>query len=237
MRVHYLQHVWFETPGCILDWARDRGYKLTSTLLYESAQFPEIDSFDLLVIMGGPMSVHDLKDYSWLAQEKEFIKKCIRHGKMLFGICLGAQLLAETCGGRVQKNPEKEIGFFPVKLSLQAIRHPFFEGIPEVSDFFHWHGETFSLPEGAIAIGSSEACLNQGFLLNNQILALQFHPEVTSELVTSMVKEGLGELKPSRFVQSAEAIRSALKMPSKTSHFPLFGILDRFTGLRLAVSA
>lgn len=113
MKIHYLQHVPFELPEHISVWAKEKGHEITGTLLYENYYLPELSEFDLLVILGGPMGVDDEDKHPWLVLEKHFIKEAIQHRKLVIGICLGAQLIAEILGGKVYKNHYKEIGWFP----------------------------------------------------------------------------------------------------------------------------
>ena len=115
MRLHYIQHVPFETPGSILDWAADNGVTLSSTRVHDGDSFPSPGKFDMLVVMGGPMSVDDESDYEWLRDEKSFIRETIHAGKALVGICLGAQLVASVLGSTISRNKYKEIGWYPVR--------------------------------------------------------------------------------------------------------------------------
>ncbi len=114
MRAHYLQHVPFEGVGSIEPWLKINGYEITNTRLFEETDFPSLKDIDLLVIMGGPMSVSDEGKYPWLVHEKKFIYEAIKSDKAVLGICLGAQLIANVMGARVYQNPLKEIGWFPV---------------------------------------------------------------------------------------------------------------------------
>jgi|SRR5579863_4743310 len=198
MRYHVLQHVSFETPGLLADEIRGRGHCLRTTALYHGEQLPALTDFDVLIVMGGPMSIQDEAEYPWLRVEKELIGATIREGKKVLGICLGAQLIAAVCGARVYPNPEKEIGFWPVK---------WVNGTEEIA--FHWHGETFDLPAGAILLASTEACVNQAFSLGDRVLGIQFHPEVTGDIIREMVEqEGweLSETKDAPFVQGVNQI-------------------------------
>ena len=114
MRAHYLQHVEFEGLGSIEPWLKAAGYEITNTRLFESAKLPDLKKIDLLIVMGGPMSVNDEDDFPWLVSEKKFIREAINSGKPVLGICLGAQLIASATGARVYRNPIKEIGWFPI---------------------------------------------------------------------------------------------------------------------------
>jgi GMP synthase-like glutamine amidotransferase len=198
MRYHVLQHVSFETPGLLADEIRRRGHLLRITALDNRELLPDLAEFDVLIVMGGPMSIHDEAEFAWLVAEKELIRAAISEGKKVLGICLGAQLIAAVCGALVYRNPEKEIGFWPVR---------WVDGKEEI--VFHWHGETFDLPEGAILLGSSEACVNQVFSLGDRVLGIQFHPEVTGDIILGMVAhEGweLAEAEGAPYVQGADQI-------------------------------
>jgi GMP synthase-like glutamine amidotransferase len=190
MKYHVLQHVSFETPGLLMDEIRAREHLLFTTALYDQEPLPSLADFDVLIVMGGPMSVHNEADYPWLVAEKELIAAAIGGGKRVLGICLGAQLIAAVCGARVYPNPVKEIGFWPVRWVDPAFRGA--SGGEEV--VFHWHGETFDLPVGAVLLASTEACVNQAFSIGDRVLGVQFHPEVTAEIIRAMVEQEGWEL-------------------------------------------
>jgi len=206
MRAHYLQHAPFEGLGSIEPWLRAAGYRITGTHFYESASLPSPDDIHLLIVMGGPMSANDEDEFPWLIAEKHFIRQCIERGKPVLGVCLGAQLIASAMGARVFSNRTKEIGWFPIR--AVPTEGAFFR-FPPVVEVFHWHGETFELPPGAVHLARSEGCENQAFQLGRSALGLQFHLEVTPETVREMVKYGRSELVPSDFVQSEEVILAA----------------------------
>lgn len=204
MRAHYLQHVPFEGLGSIESWLESNGYSITNTQLYESATFPEMDQVDLVIAMGGPMSVNDEDDYPWLVLEKQFIRDAINAGKPVLGICLGAQLIATAMGAKIYKNAETEIGWFPLHGVPQVSSSLF--SFPTSIQVFHWHGETFDLPAGATLLASSDGCVNQAFQLGSSVIGLQFHLETTPESARKLVNNCRDELIPSRYVQSEEEI-------------------------------
>lgn len=207
MRAHYLQHVPFESLGFMQPWLEAAGCEISCTRLYESTDFPALDAFDLLIIMGGPMSVNDEVTLPWLAPEKAFVKSAIQAGKRVFGVCLGAQMIASAMGARVYRNRVKEIGWLPVK-STNAVGDDLFR-FPRSIDVFHWHGETFDLPSGAIRLASSEACPNQAFQLGRSVIGLQFHLETTPECARLLVENCRADLRPiTRYVQSEVDILS-----------------------------
>jgi GMP synthase-like glutamine amidotransferase len=207
MNIHYFQHVPFEGLGSIENWARKPDHKVTATRFYEDHKLPFIDICDMLIVMGGPMSVHDEDKYDWLAEEKRFIEKAIIRGKKVIGICLGAQLIAEVLGSRVYKNKEKEIGWMPLQLTPEGKKANVFSDFIDGQNVFHWHGDTFDLPNSAIQLARTEACEQQAFLYDNHVLGLQFHLETTEESVTSMIEHCKDDLaEGGKYVQSLEAL-------------------------------
>ena len=204
MRAHYLQHVPFEGLGSIESWLERSGYEITRTPFFESDDLPDMDAIDLLVVMGGPMSVNDETQFPWLVKEKEFVRLAIERGKPVLGVCLGAQLVASAMGSPVYPNRLKEIGWFPVH-GVPAQDGSVFSFPPSV-EAFHWHGETFDLPPGVVRIARSEGCENQGFQLGRSVIGLQFHLETTPESARSLVSHCRDELVPDEYVQSEERI-------------------------------
>ncbi len=206
MNIHILQHVPFEGPGSIEDWALANGHTTTVTRFYAQEQFPPLERFDLLVVMGGPMSVHDEHLYSWLKGEKWFVKQVIEAGKPVLGICLGAQLIAEVLGGEVIPGGQKEIGWFPIGQDKAFTQHPLGQLLPQQMTVFHWHGETFTLPPETQRIASSTVYSNQGFIYRDRVIALQFHLETTANSVRELVEYCAEELVEGTYIQSADEI-------------------------------
>jgi GMP synthase-like glutamine amidotransferase len=207
MRAHCLQHVPFEGPGSIEPWLAAAGYELTRTPLYASADLPAAKAVDFLVVMGGPMSVNDEDQFPWLAPEKRFIREVIESGKPVLGVCLGAQLIAAAMGAGVFRNPVKEIGWFPVRAVAAGGGSVF--AFPPSATVFHWHGETFDLPPGAVRLAESEGCANQAFQLGRSTIGLQFHLETTPESARELIAHCCAELVPARYIQAEEEILAA----------------------------
>lgn len=202
MRIHSLQHVAFEGLGSIEGWARDRGHALTATRFWAGDPLPVPGAFDWLIVMGGPMSVHDGAKLPWLAAEKRFLRAALDGGKRVLGICLGAQLLAEAMGARIARAREREIGWFPVALAPGARDVPWLQAIPERWEVFHWHGEEFDLPPGATRLAGSDACENQAFIHGPDVCGFQFHPEATPASVQDLVRHSGGDIEDGPYIQA-----------------------------------
>jgi len=176
--------------------------------------------------MGGPMSVNDESGYPWLKTEKQFIQQAVSDNKTVIGICLGAQLLASALGGQVFPNNKKELGWFPVYFNDNAPDSFLLKDLPGKFISFHWHGDTFQLPEGAVHLAFSEACQHQAFLIGNKVLGLQFHPEATPESLEAMLENGRNELIVDEYIQSEKQIRDGIEH-CQTNHNILTTLLDR----------
>ena len=199
LRIHALYHVDFEELSYIKQWADNRGHRITVTRFYENDPLPAQDSFDWLVVMGGPMSIHDESDFQWLADEKTFIQQSINDGKTVIGVCLGAQLIADSLGAKVAPSGIKEVGWLPIQLTEQGLAHPLLADLPR-NEFtvFHWHGDGFECPKGATPIATSHTWANQGFIyqtpkhaeLDTWVIGWQCHFEVTNKSMVDMVSHG-----------------------------------------------
>lgn len=205
MRVHVLQHVPFEGLGSIFPWVQSRGAIVTTTKFFESENLPTLSEFDVLIALGGPMSVNDEESLPWLRDEKRFVRETIYSGKPVLGICLGAQLMASSLGARVYPGPNKEIGWFSVVSC--AHRSDCFV-FPDQTEVFHWHGETFDLPADAIHLAKSEACAHQAFQVGARAIGLQFHLETTPQSTADILLNCGDELVHAGFVQSEQELRS-----------------------------
>jgi GMP synthase-like glutamine amidotransferase len=227
MRIHCIQHVEFETVSTILEWIKEREYPLSTTHLYENHDFPGLDDFDFLIVMGGPMNIYEYEKYPWLKKEKTFIKEAIASGKAVLGICLGAQLVADVLKAEVFKNNDKEIGWFPVFKIKQEAENPLLKDIPTEFIAFHWHGDTYDLPEGAIRLFESEACKNQGFIYKNRIIGLQFHLEMSNRAIQNVIENCKDELIEGTYIQNEEEMLDKDSFLAE-SKLLMFRMLDNF---------
>jgi GMP synthase-like glutamine amidotransferase len=205
MNVQVLQHVSFEGLGSIAAWLSERGAAVQHTRFYQAARLPDLRAVDLVIAMGGPMSVNDERDYPWLKEEKAFVKDAVRRGLPVLGVCLGAQLIASALGARVFPNAHREIGWFPIQAvaaDAEAFR------FPDQTTVFHWHGETFDLPPGARRLARSAGCESQAFQIGRNVIGLQFHLETTPETADQIIRHCRDELVPGRYVQTEDALRA-----------------------------
>ena len=206
MKVHVLQHVPFEGIGSIVDWLTKRDATVGYTRFYESTELPDPGQCNLVIAMGGPMSVNDEQAYPWIEQEKAFLRETIRLGQPVVGICLGAQLIASALDASVCSGRHREIGWYPIE-ALNPCGDVF--RMPGGLTAFHWHDETFYLPDGSVRLARSEACDNQAFQFGRNVIGIQFHLEATPESVSLLLEHCGAELVPSQYVQSDTFIRDA----------------------------
>jgi GMP synthase-like glutamine amidotransferase len=228
MRAHYFQHVPFEGLGSIEPWLKAAEFEISSTRFYQPWGFPHLDEIDFLIVLGGPMSVNDEEEYPWLPQEKQYIRDVISSGKPVLGICLGAQLIANTLDAAVHRNEAKEIGWFPIDWTGEITAS--ISELPPSMNAFHWHGETFDIPKGAIRIAQSKGCKNQGFQLGDLVMGLQFHLESTPESVKQIVKHCGEDLVASTFIQNRQDILKTSPDQYDQANRAMATILSQLTG-------
>ena len=182
MRVLVLQHIACEPPGTYEDVLRARGAQTVRVELDEGQELPDRREIDAIVCMGGPMSATDDAELPWLTAEKAFIAEAVRADVPFWGVCLGVQLLAASLGARVYPGQAPEVGVLPVQLTDAAQDDPVFSTLPREVPTLQWHGDTFELPEGAVALAGSPAYPNQAFRYGAYAYGVQFHVEVSPEL-------------------------------------------------------
>lgn len=227
MKVLVLQHERFEGVGNMQAWLDAKSAQVDYVRLYEpNPVFPEAADYELVIVLGGIMSANDEDKFPWLVEEKGFIQRVVEADVPLLGICLGAQLIACALGAKVTLNKESEIGWFEVA-RVVSDAEPVFQ-FPERMTVFHWHGETFALPEGAVRLLESEACANQGFQLGDKVIGLQCHLEVVLPTINQWLADA-GELEVKPFVQTAQKMREGAPAFVPKAESVLAQVLDYLT--------
>jgi GMP synthase-like glutamine amidotransferase len=205
MKVKIVRHVGHEGPGYFGDFLERRGIPHELIRVDLGEPIPEdVSGTSGLVFMGGPMSVND--PLPWIARATELIRRAVAADVPVLGHCLGGQLMAKALGARVTRNSVPEIGWHPVEVTSSDAAKRWFDSLPATFPVYHWHGETFELPAGAVHLLRSTDCRNQAFALGKH-LALQCHVEMTPGMIAEWI-ERAHDLEPSRTVQSgAEMLR------------------------------
>jgi GMP synthase (glutamine-hydrolysing) len=220
MRVLIIQHVAFESPGYFQTLFLEYGADVRFLNQFKENEGSHPD-FDLLLVMGGPMNIYEEDRYPWLKEEKWLIKRAISDNKVVIGVCLGAQLIADALGKKTYRNTTREIGWFPVQKSNSVILN----FLPDFATVFHWHGETFDLPDKCIAFYRSDITENQAFLYENRVLALQFHLEMVPLGGQLLCDNCRDELDESEYVMDAEEIEKGFDKYSYSNHRILKNLL------------
>jgi GMP synthase-like glutamine amidotransferase len=228
MKAHILQHVHFEDIGSIQPWMETQQAEITYTKFFRNDHLPELMGLDFIIVLGGPMSVNDDDAFPWLRTEKQFIHDAVKRGTPILGICLGAQLVANAMGARVYRHTHKEIGWFDVTRTSSGLDvFPF----PERCLAFHWHGETFDLPPGAIHLARSCGCENQAFQIGRHVVGLQFHLETTPESVHSLIENCRDELIPGAYIQTEKELRQTPSSVYDPVHSRMNNLLSYLAGV------
>ena len=203
MAVLIIKNIITEGPGTIEDFLRDSDIPLRIVELGSGELPPPLDKFDTLIVLGGPMGVYEMDRYPHLMTGSRIIREAINRDMKVLGICLGSQMIAYCLGANVYPGPEKEIGWYHIELTGEALKDTCMRKLaihPEVGDFwrkfqvFHWHGDTFDLPPQAVLLAGSAKYKHQAFRFGDKVYAFQFHMEVTKAMIRDWFK-GAEDLK------------------------------------------
>lgn len=214
MNLHIIMHESFESPAAIEIWARERRFDMSYTRLYEGDVFPEECNFDFLVVMGGPQSpATTIEECPHFDAQKEvaFIQKAIEQGKILLGVCLGAQMIGEALGAKFDHSPNREIGVFPLVLTEDGKQDAIFSSFPETFMVGHWHGDMPGLTSESKILATSEGCPRQIVRYTPRIYGFQCHFEFNPAAIEAMIQNSADELlkyKDLPYVETAEQLRS-----------------------------
>ncbi len=228
MKIQCITHADFETPGVIQDWAKNQNFDFQICKPYQGENCLNAGYHDLLIVMGGPQSPIEIEHYPYLADEITLIQQSIQAKKKILGFCLGAQLIGEAFGGRTERSPEKEIGFYPIELTEAGRTDPLLEGMPSTFGVIHWHNDMPGLTSGSVVLATSEGCPRQIVRYSPYAYGFQCHLEITAPGIKQLLAACPQDLEPSRFTQTrvqleqerTEAINQNMKQ-----------ILDRFINL------
>src|SRR5260370_9087152 len=183
MRIHYVMHASFETPGFIDHWATDRGHPYSGTHIYKGQSLPDAQDIDLLIMMGGPQSPLQMGEFGYFRDEINLVAKVIEQRKPVIGFCLGSQLIAEALGAGTRRSSEKEVGTFPVQLTLEGTRDPILRDFPSEFDVLHWHHDMPGIPDEAVLLARSAGCPHQAFRFGDRVYGFRFHLQPTADSI------------------------------------------------------
>ena len=238
MHIHFIIHEHFEAPGAYEIWGKNRGCSMSYSRVYQGDPLPEdLQSTDLLIIMGGPQSpATTLEECPWFdaQSEKAIISRAIKAGKMVIGVCLGSQLIGEALGAAFCHSPEKDIGKFPVRLTEASKANPLFEDFGHELNVGHWHNDMPGLTPQAKVLAYSEGCPRQIVQYGERVYGFQCHMELTPEVVELLIEHSQNDLRRAaefRFVETAEKLRSH---DYREMNQVLFSFLDKLAAQREA---
>jgi GMP synthase-like glutamine amidotransferase len=185
-----IKHIDIEGPGTLEYFLRSQNFfKLEIVELYREKTLPPIETCAAVISLGGPMNVYETDKYPFLKTEEDFLKSAIEKEIPILGICLGAQLLAKVCGSSVKKAKHKEIGWYKISLTDYGKNDKLFSGLADEIIVFQWHEDTFEIPKNALHLAKSKNCSNQAFRYGKNSYGIQFHIEVTSEMIENWFLE------------------------------------------------
>lgn len=199
-------HADFEKPGVFEEWAKQRNYEFSVCKPYQGQNCLELDSFDFLIILGGPQSPLKIEKFPYLKDEITLIKQAIAKNKIVLGLCLGAQLIAEALGSHTEQSPNKEIGVFPITLTAEGMRDPLFEGFPKNFPVIHWHNDMPGETKNSVLLAISAGCPKQILRYGPSLYGFQCHLEITKAGILELIEACPEDVKTGQFTQNRETL-------------------------------
>ena len=207
MKILFILHAEFETPGFIEDWAAAKNYTLDYCSPYKGEELPMGSSYNLIIPMGGPQSAgSDLNKYPYLEDEVHFLRSALQANIPIIGFCLGAQLLGEALGAPAERSPYKEIGIFPIALTQEGLLDPLLKGLRSTFPVAHWHGDMPGLTENAFVLAKSEGCPRQIVRYLPHAYGFQCHPEMTLQGAQDLIENCPDDFTPDKYVETPQDI-------------------------------
>jgi len=246
-KVLVFQHVPYELLGTLNPLLKDQGFRIRYVNFGRHPDVkPEVDRYDALIILGGPMTVDQVVHYPHLNVEVHAIKKAIEKGIPVLGICLGAQLIAKALGANVKKCEAKEIGWYDVAPTREGQKDSVLGEFSKSEKIFQWHGDTFEIPKGAQHLAMSKSCGNQAFKYGKNVYGFQFHLEVNKDLINRWLNLPLhqeelqalrGQIDPKVIIKETEEQIENLKDLSRRTFTQFLNLLghkkkNKFLGSR-----
>jgi GMP synthase (glutamine-hydrolysing) len=206
MKILFVTHASFEQPGSIETWAKRNNHETVEVKPYAGEQLPDVDGYDMLVLMGGPQSPIEIDKAPYLKDEIKLARQALDQKKRIVGVCLGAQLITEALGATTERSPNKEIGMYELELLDGAKSDPVFSSFPAKFNVMHWHSDMPGLVDGVELLAKSEGCPRQAFRYGDRVYGFQCHFELTKELVEGMIQHCIGDLQAGKYVMSPEEL-------------------------------
>ncbi len=226
-KILIVKHKSDEGPGLLGRFFSDAGWELCTVELDRGEKLPDsLRDFSCIFVLGGPMNVYEEDVYPFLKDEENFIRKVIIEEIPLLGICLGAQMIAKTCGASITKAPEREIGWYQVKLTDEGQKDMLFRGLSKNFPVFQWHEDTFEIPLSGTLVAQSRKCRNQAFRVGNNVYGLQFHIEVTEDMIKSWMEGSEWNNDTSRIVDNTRKIKEVYEQQMKQIFVNFKGLVE-----------
>ncbi len=227
MIIQVIQHDPLLPLGYIKDWAEENDYEVNTAKIYEGDPLPVDEQFDLLVVLGGRQTAFETDNYPFVVEEAEWLRKLVDENQSILAICLGSQILSMALGGEVRRMAHMEIGWHTIYEVEEARRHPLLTGLPAEIRLFQHHQDFFSIPERAEKVYYNQNCNNQGYVVNDNILALQFHPEITPIGIEEfLAKDSIYEPEEEVLVQTEKQIINDGKFNASRTY--LYNLMENY---------